>query len=216
MAVLVEFCVPVWAERPQPTPWHPHHLIERQGLLLLIVLGELLLSSTHALSDVLKTGDQFFGPVTAALGGMLIGFSIWWVYFAEAAHLRVLHQQPLVVWMNGHFVLFTACTAIGTGLSTAVEHHLGGHHAPMGINGIEVVGVATALCFVTLWVLRDRFVLSARQSARLLATAAAIAAAGLFNAPVLMIGGLATLYLVLRLAASGDLALRRDGAAQPE
>ena len=37
--------VPMWAERPSPTTWHPHHITERYGLLTLIVLGESILSA---------------------------------------------------------------------------------------------------------------------------------------------------------------------------
>ena len=38
--VLLELAVPRWAERAQPTAWHPHHIVERYGLFAIILLGE--------------------------------------------------------------------------------------------------------------------------------------------------------------------------------
>jgi hypothetical protein len=46
--VALELAVPPWAERSSPTPWHPHHIAERYGLLFIIVLGEIVLSTTLA------------------------------------------------------------------------------------------------------------------------------------------------------------------------
>ena len=46
MLAALELPVPVWAERAAPTPWHPHHIAERYGLLTLIVLGESMLAAT--------------------------------------------------------------------------------------------------------------------------------------------------------------------------
>ncbi len=50
--VVLELTVPVLAERKSTTPWHRHHIIERYGLLTLIVLGETLLSSVMSLQQV--------------------------------------------------------------------------------------------------------------------------------------------------------------------
>ena len=49
---LVEFAVPVVAERGSPTPWHRHHMIERYGLLTFIILGEVLLSVSMMLGTL--------------------------------------------------------------------------------------------------------------------------------------------------------------------
>lgn len=37
---LLDLGVPMWAERAGQTPWHPHHIAERYGLMFIIVLGE--------------------------------------------------------------------------------------------------------------------------------------------------------------------------------
>ena len=45
-AVTVELLGPVVAERKYAgTPWHPHHIAERYGLMVIITLGEGLLGT---------------------------------------------------------------------------------------------------------------------------------------------------------------------------
>ena len=53
--ILVELVGPVLAERKGDggTPWHPHHIAERYGLLVIITLGEGLLGTTVALLAVI-------------------------------------------------------------------------------------------------------------------------------------------------------------------
>ena len=41
--------MPVWAERVGTTPWHRHHIVERYGLMNIIVLGETLLAAVLAI-----------------------------------------------------------------------------------------------------------------------------------------------------------------------
>ncbi len=51
LLVLVEFAGPWIAEtRKGGTPWHPHHIAERYGLLVIIALGEGVLGTVVALS----------------------------------------------------------------------------------------------------------------------------------------------------------------------
>ena len=52
--VLIELVGPILAEQKRGgTPWHPHHIAERYGLLVIIALGEGLLGTTVALGAVI-------------------------------------------------------------------------------------------------------------------------------------------------------------------
>jgi len=82
---LVELAVPMWAERNAATSWHPHHIAERYGLLTLIVLGETILSATAAVQSALAGGERLSALVPIIAGGMLIVYSLWWVYFDRPA-----------------------------------------------------------------------------------------------------------------------------------
>ena len=53
LLVGLELLVPVLAERRGATPWHPGHIVERYGLMTIIVLGEVLLSTSGAIAAAL-------------------------------------------------------------------------------------------------------------------------------------------------------------------
>ena len=46
--IVCELLVPAIAERAAQTTWHMHHIIERYGLLTIIVLGESFVALTRA------------------------------------------------------------------------------------------------------------------------------------------------------------------------
>lgn len=76
VGMLFELTVPVWAERPGMTPWHRHHIIERYGLLNIIVLGEMLLATSGAVYNAQDHGSLNSTLVSTAVSAMLITFSM--------------------------------------------------------------------------------------------------------------------------------------------
>jgi low temperature requirement protein LtrA len=83
--------------RLQAIPVHTEHLIERVGLLTIIILGESVSSLCAGLADISWTVQRM---LTAATGFVMIS-SIWWVYF-DSFHL--LTKQKLT---TGHSVLYS-------------------------------------------------------------------------------------------------------------
>lgn len=81
----------------QNIPVHTEHLIERVGLLTIILLGESVFSLSAGLADIDWTAEKL---VTAATGFVTIS-GIWWVYF-DSFHL--LTKQKLT---TGHSVLYS-------------------------------------------------------------------------------------------------------------
>lgn len=79
---LLEMAVPLYAERAHSTPWHPHHIAERYGLLTLIVLGETIAAATVAVKSGIDEHEALGELLPIAAGGLLIIFAAWWVYFA--------------------------------------------------------------------------------------------------------------------------------------
>ena len=64
------------------TPWHPHHIAERYGLLAIIALGEVLLGTVASLDA--RAELEWGGTVDVAwfvVGGVGLTFGMWWVYF---------------------------------------------------------------------------------------------------------------------------------------
>ncbi len=79
--VAVELAIPYWAESAGRTPWHPGHIAERYGLFTLIVLGESVLSATVGVQVALDSTSSFGELAPVIVGGILIVFFMWWMYF---------------------------------------------------------------------------------------------------------------------------------------
>ena len=167
--VLLELAVPVWAERAGPTTWHPHHIAERYGLLTLIVLGESILAATTAVQAALASGEALSALVPLIVGGLLIAYSMWWIYFDRPVHDLLTSLSTAIVWGYGHYVVFAAAAAVGAGLAVAVDQ--AAHHATIGPRAAgAAVAIPVVLYLMCLWVLHDR---PAYRKTRLLGPVAA-------------------------------------------
>jgi low temperature requirement protein LtrA len=152
---LAELAVPVWAERPRPTPWHPGHIAERYGLFVIIVLGETVLSATVAVQSALDAGASRDSLVALAVGGLVIVFAMWWLYFDQPAHRILVDNRHSFVWGYGHFLIFGSAAAVGAGLAATVDHQT--HHAavPRTVASLAVA-VPVAVFLVCVWALHVR------------------------------------------------------------
>jgi low temperature requirement protein LtrA len=162
--VVAELLVPVWAERPAPTPWHPHHIAERYGLFTLIVLGETVAAATVAIQSALDAGETIGALAVVAVGGLLIVFSMWWLYFSQPADAVVDHARASFedmaasesfVWGYGHYVVFGSAAAVGASLAVVVDTVT--HHAVLSERGaVLAVAIPVALFVLSVWVLHHR------------------------------------------------------------
>jgi low temperature requirement protein LtrA len=150
-----EIAVPALAERNGRTPWHRHHIIERYGLLNIIVLGETLLAGSLALRAV--TGEHFqIALVRVALSSLVIVFSMWWLYFSKEEHLQSQDLGRSLTWGYGHVLIFAAGAAVGAGFAVVVDI-VSGHAQVLLTVGDYAVAVPVALYLLGLWFVRDRF-----------------------------------------------------------
>jgi len=117
----VEVLGPVLVSRMHGgTPWHPHHIAERYGLLIIIALGEGLLGTMATLSVLFDTSGWSLDVVLVGLAGVALTFGIWWSYFLfPSGDLLHHHRSRSPLWGNGHIPLFIAVVAIGGGLHLA-------------------------------------------------------------------------------------------------
>ena len=122
--------------RLEVIPVHTEHLIERVGLLTIIVLGESVGSLSAGLADINWTGERL---LTAATGFVMIS-SIWWVYF-NSFHL--LTEQKLT---TGHSVLYSHLFVfIGLSiLANLIRHAI---LDDMVVSDFRVLSVIGAVCF---------------------------------------------------------------------
>ncbi|MFN3910928.1 low temperature requirement protein A [Hyphomonas sp.] len=173
-----ELAVPIWAERASPTPWHRHHIIERYGLLTIIVLGEMLLAISSAIHGAQDPGHLNGALLRTAASGMLITFSMWWVYFCREDHLQSRAPARTFVWGYGHFLVFASAAATGAGFGVLTDVLTG--HAHSGPEaGHRLIAASVGLYFAALWFIRDRFHHAGAPASILL-----LAGLGCFAAPL--------------------------------
>ena len=151
----LEVLIPVWAERAAMTTWHPHHIAERYGLLTLIVLGESILAATGAVQAALASGEALVSLVPVIIGGLLIVYSMWWVYFDRPVHDLLTSLRKGILWGYGHYLVFAAAAAVGAGLAVTVDQVT--HRADVSaVAAGMAVAIPVAVYLICLWVLHDR------------------------------------------------------------
>jgi len=132
----LELLVPLVAERSGATPWHPEHIAERYGLFTIIVLGESILAATMGVQESLDRGQALGDLITISAGGLLIVFSMWWIYFAHpgervtsaARDAFAATSRLAFLWGYGHYVVYASAAAVGAGIAVAVDRVGGDRH----------------------------------------------------------------------------------------
>jgi len=158
--VIIELAGPAIAERHfGSTPWHPHHIAERYGLLTIITLGEVILGTVAALGAVLRAEGWTVETALVGLAGVALAFGMWWMYFVTpSAELLHYHRNRSFGWGYGHLPLFASIAATGVGLHVAalhIEHEA--HISEFAVVLTTAVPVAVyVLCLYGLYTLISR------------------------------------------------------------
>jgi low temperature requirement protein LtrA len=123
LLLLIELGGPVAAEtRKGGTPWHPHHIAERYGLLVIIALGEAILGTIAALGAIVGPDGEGWSLEAAVVGfaGVALTFGMWWIYFVlPCGPILERHRERSFGWGYGHLPLFGSVVAAGAGLHVA-------------------------------------------------------------------------------------------------
>ena len=211
--IALEVLVPIVAERRGGTPWHPEHMVERYSLMTIIVLGEVLLSTTGAITVVLDESSLSGQLVMTVIGGLLIVFCLWWFYFkhSHAERMEEEGEHSTFVWAYGHYLLYAAIAAVGAALGVCIDvieqvAHVSGRSAAL------TLGVPVAAYVLLVGYLQARDVQSLQSVTRAGATAGLVLAVCLAGLPV----GLTVLLVgvVLALALAVYLTSERAGLAR--
>ena len=117
-------------------------LIERFGLLTIIVLGETV---TGVVAGLVR---QPVSPITLAVGltALVVGFGAWWTYFDFAGHRHPRRERTATVqWLLGHIPLTGAIAAMGAAMVSLVGH---AHdpRTPAATAWVLCAGAAVVLC----------------------------------------------------------------------
>lgn len=174
-AVLVaaEMAVPFWATRSVDIPFHPRHIVDRYGCFTLIVLGETVTAATIAIQAATTVGRESTALIELALGGLLIIFAAWWIYFATDAAELLSTDTSAFFWGYGHYVVFAAAAWIGVGIQVCAAWTVGTAHVG-GRVAAAMVTVPSAAFFFMTWFLQARHFKRGRAQAVLPVTSAAL------------------------------------------
>jgi low temperature requirement protein LtrA len=121
LLLFVELAGPAVAEGKSRTPWHPQHIAERYGLLVIITLGEVIIGTVAAL-NALVHGEAGWTVDAAllAVAGVGLTFGCWWMYFAVPwGEPLARHRERAITFGYGHLFIFAPLAAMGGGLHVA-------------------------------------------------------------------------------------------------
>ena len=138
----VEFGIPLFAERVAGgTPWHPHHIAERYGLLAIIALGEGVVGTVTTVSAILQHQGWSVEAIAVIIAGTGLTFGMWWTYFTlPAGTLLTRRRNKWFVWGYGHIVVYASIAAMGAGL----------HVAALVVEGATSIGTVGAILAVSI------------------------------------------------------------------
>ena len=97
-----------------------HSMVERYGLFIIIVLGEVVLG---VVDGMLAVEDLDFRTVATGVLGLSIAFGFWWTYFDYVG--RRLPRQDggsLALWLYSQLPIALAVAAAGAGMVSLIEH----------------------------------------------------------------------------------------------
>jgi low temperature requirement protein LtrA len=201
LGALLELAVPLAAERRGPTPWHLHHVAERHGLLVIIVLGEVLLASANAVTYADGATQHVSQLVLLAISALAITFAMWWLYFSQEGPLNQQVFGSAFRWGYAHALIYAGGAATGAGFAVVIDGLAGGgghggHPAPP-LAGNLTVSISLALYMTGLWFVRDRLVLAGPWRHGLLAFAAAVLGAATLGEAALPVTALLAIGAVV-------------------
>jgi low temperature requirement protein LtrA len=93
-------------------------LIERMGLFVIIVLGEVIVGAVSGMADLHPLDTH---GIVVGLLGVVVAISLWWIYFDLVSH-RPPVPRSTQLWLNLHFALVVAIAAGGAGVLNTIEH----------------------------------------------------------------------------------------------
>jgi len=153
---LGEFAVPALSGRTNHPPLHPHHMVERHGLLNIIVLGEIILSASLFFGEMhgaeVRTDLALGGGITVAIVCMM-----WVYYFIEEDHLEAIETgDHFVSWAYLHLIVYFAAALFGA--ASAAQLDVLNHHSEADPLHLSLLtNGAIAIYIFGIWLIRDRF-----------------------------------------------------------
>jgi low temperature requirement protein LtrA len=111
-----------------------------------------VVGATTAVEEGLHEGSHIGPLISVAAAGLIIVFSMWWLYFDQPGHKRLTSFNRALVWGYGHYFIFVGAAAVGAGMEVAVDYDTHkGHlaHLPAGL----AIPLPVAIYLISVWLL---------------------------------------------------------------
>jgi low temperature requirement protein LtrA len=93
-------------------------LIERIGLFVIIVLGEVIVGAVEGMAEIAPRDPDV---IAIGLLGVLVAIGLWWIYF-DLVSSRAPISNRTQLWLNLHLPFVIGIAAGGAGVLNTVEH----------------------------------------------------------------------------------------------
>ena len=93
-------------------------LIERLGLFVIIVLGEVIVGAVDGMAEL---DPLAFDEIVIGLLGVIVAIGLWWIYFDLVSH-RPPISSVTQVWLNLHLPLVIGIAAGGAAVLATIEN----------------------------------------------------------------------------------------------
>ncbi|HYI22649.1 MAG TPA: low temperature requirement protein A [Candidatus Limnocylindrales bacterium] len=185
--VPAELLLPLWAQRAGRINFHNEHIAERYGLFMIIVLGESVLAASLAIQTVIGGESLTLELLSVIVGGLLILYSMWWIYFDRPEEHLLDSLAAAQAWNYLHLFIFASVAAVGAGLVVGIEEATG--HAHVGWQWVGLtIAVPLVIFMVALTLLYVRLPMSLLHRAVVPVAAVLALVAAFMPMPVLTIG----------------------------
>jgi low temperature requirement protein LtrA len=134
-------------------------LVERFGLFVIIVLGEVFFGVVSGLVAIPRDART----IGTAMAALLLGFAFGWIYFDLVGRRLPKHEGPaLARWMLGHLPMTLAITLTGAAGVSLIEH---AHDAATPAGTALALSGSVAIALLALVAIKDTLQDAARLPA---------------------------------------------------
>jgi low temperature requirement protein LtrA len=119
-------------------------LIERLGLFVIIVLGEVIVGAVNGMARTVPVEPD---ALPIGLLGIVVAIGLWWIYFDLVSN-RAPISRMTQLWVFLHFPLVVSIAAGGAGVLATVQDS--GRELPDAVRWLLVAALAAAVLSVAL------------------------------------------------------------------
>lgn len=207
VAAMVELAVPYIAERKGGTPWHPHHIAERYGLLVIIVLGECVagiisMAAKTVHEDMSQWAESALPVIVSSLATV---FAMWWTYFKlPTGSLLAGRRGVAFPFAYIHYLIFASLASLGAGLGLQADSLAEPENGQLVRTAVITTANACGTFLVLVSILNIALFRQCRNGAALLAIAILTPAVPM----AMLLGGISLKWVVMAAALAPALYVR--------